>query len=270
MKIHYIDSVYNIMKNCITVLTRGYTDFKDYRKLIQRNQHISNNLNNKSTDILIFHEGNIAVEHQQLIQKETSEIRLQFIDISSGAFNKEYENIPVEFGHGFGIGYRHMCSFWFVDFWKFVEGYDYMLRVDEDCYLDFNIDRVFEDLQKYYFITGDICYDCDFVTIGLNAFSLDFVEKNKHDFQFKAFHPIHPNGPYTNLFAVSLNVIKDNELFKKYVDAIDESKMIYKRRWGDLPLWGDAILYIFGQESMKIDRSLKYYHESHKIQINPY
>jgi hypothetical protein len=256
------------MKNCIAVLTRGYKTLHEYEYLIKRNQHVSNNLEDKSTDILIFHEGNIEPEHQQGIQKETPDIRLQFIDISSGAFRKECENIPVESGHGFAIGYRHMCSFWFVDFWKFVEGYDNLLRIDEDCYVDFNLDRVFLNLNKCYFITGDTCQDCDFVTVGLNQFSLDFVDKNKHEFIFKSFSPNWPQGPYTNMFAISLNVIKDNEIFKKYVDAIDESKMIYRRRWGDLPLWGDAILYIFGMETLKIDKTLKYYHGSHYIQIN--
>ena len=44
--------------------------------------------------------------------------------------------------------------------------------------------------------------------------------------------------------------------------------MIYKRRWGDLPLWGEVIFYIFGNESLYINSKLKYYHESHKLNVN--
>jgi hypothetical protein len=48
------------MRNCIAVLTRGYKDMKSYDILIKRNKHISNNLNDKTIDNLIFHEGNIC------------------------------------------------------------------------------------------------------------------------------------------------------------------------------------------------------------------
>jgi hypothetical protein len=256
------------MKNCIALLTRGYTNATDYYKLIKRNQHISNNLNDKSIDILIFHEGNIGEEHQQHIQRQTPDIRLQFIDISSGAFLKENENVPVESGHGFGIGYRHMCSFWFVDFWKYVQEYDYLLRIDEDCYVDFNIDRVFQDMNTCYFLAADNCYDCVTMTIGLNSFSMEFMEKNKDRVMFKSKDPIHPHGPYTNVFCISLNVMKENEMFREYVEEVDRSKMIYRRRWGDLPLWGEVIVYIFGTDCLTLDKSLKYYHESHNLYIN--
>jgi hypothetical protein len=257
------------MKCCVAVLTRGYADMSDYYKLIKRNQCIVANLNDKSIDLIIFHEGNITEEHQQYIQNGTPGIQLKFIDVSSIAFLKDRESIPVESGHGFGIGYRHMCSFWFVDFWEFVKEYDYLLRIDEDCFVEFNIDRVFRELVNNYFIAGDTCYDCESVTVGLNEFSRDFVDKNKLEFIFKSSDPIPPHGPYTNVFAISLNVIKENESFRNYVYEVDASKMIYRRRWGDLPLWGEAIFYIFGSDSMKIDKTLKYFHESHGLQINP-
>jgi len=44
--------------------------------------------------------------------------------------------------------------------------------------------------------------------------------------------------------------------------------MIYERRWGDLPLWGEVIYYIFGEETMKVDNNIMYYHGSHFSKIN--
>jgi hypothetical protein len=55
------------MSKCIAVLTRGYNNMNQYEDLINRNIHISDNLVDKSIDILIFHEGNISKEHQIFI-----------------------------------------------------------------------------------------------------------------------------------------------------------------------------------------------------------
>jgi hypothetical protein len=107
------------------------------------------------------------------------------------------------------------------------------------------------------------------VTIGLNAFSLDFVEKHKSEFIFKRTETKHPSsGPYTNVFGVSLEKIRNNDILKKYIDEIRRNEMIYKRRWGDLPLWGEVVHYIYGDDSLKIDSTIKYYHDSHHHQVN--
>ena len=58
------------MSKCIAVLTRGYPTISEYDQLIKRNIHISKNLNDKSLDILIFHEGNITEEHQIYIKNK--------------------------------------------------------------------------------------------------------------------------------------------------------------------------------------------------------
>ena len=252
---------------CIAVLTRGYSNIDGYSLLIKRNQCISTHLDDKTVDILIFHEGNIPEEHQLHIQSKTPELFLQFINVSGIAFKPEKEFILKETFDWFSLGYRHMCSFWFVDFWHFVEKYDALLRIDEDCQVDFNIDRLLNDESSHLFIAGGTIEDCDFVTIGLNQFSINFINNN-NDYDFKRSNSRLPVGPYTNLMLFKLNKIRENIMFKKYVDSIDKSEMIYKRRWGDLPLWGDVIYYIFGEDTMLIDNTIKYYHDSYKATIN--
>lgn len=260
------------MVNCITVLTRGYDDINKYHKLIKRNIHISNNLNDKSMDILIFHEGNITNEQQVYIKSMTPDLNISFIDIhmSNIGFQDNKKSIEVEDVHGedFGIGYRHMCSFWFINFFNAVKNYDKMVRIDEDCFINSNIDKIFLQLEQYTFVCGERSVDAESVTIGLNKFSLDFVNKYKEEFTFKTQNPKRPYGPYTNLFGVSLNKIHTNEAFQKYKNEVDGSEMIYKRRWGDLPLWGEAIYYIFGDDSLCTDNSIRYFHESHMRYVN--
>lgn len=254
--------------NCIAVLTRGYDTLEEYSMLIKRNQHIAANLKDRSVDILIFHEGNIREEQQNHIQGKTPDLLLKFVDVSGVGFKPEKSAIPKESSDWFGLGYRHMCSFWFVDFWHLVGGYDVLLRIDEDCFVDFSIDDVLLDSSSNLFIAGGTIEDCDFVTWGLNQFSLDFVVRNRAEYEFKGVGGRLPVGPCTNLMLFRLNRIREVPMFRQYVDEIDKSEMIYRRRWGDLPLWGEAIHYIFGEDTFKIDRAIKYYHASHKAQVN--
>lgn len=257
------------MKSCIAVLTRGYSNLSEYNKLIKRNRHIVNNLNNKSIDILIFHEGNINEEQQLYIQNQTPEINLIFTNILNNAFKKEKESIQPETPVGnWYIGYKHMCSFWFLDFWKCVQEYDFLLRIDEDCFINCNVDNILSKLHACNFVCGKVTPDTEEAVVGLNDFTLDFVNKNKRDFHFKNFNNRVVDGPYTNLIGISLNRVRENELFCKYAKEIDGSEMIYKRRWGDLPLWGEVIYYIFGDDTLIIDPDIKYFHESHRIGVN--
>ena len=257
------------MKSCIAVLTRGYLNLTEYDKLIKRNRHIVANLNNKSVDILIFHEGNITEEQQLYIQNQTPEINLTFTSILNNAFKKEKESIQPEtpFGNWY-MGYKHMCSFWFVDFLNYVQEYDMLLRIDEDCYINCNIDNILLKLYTCNFICGAVTSDIAEAVIGLNNFTIDFINKNNCNFEFKNFNNRLTTGPYTNLIGISLNKVRENELFIKYMTEIDASGMIYKRRWGDLPLWGEAIYYIFGDDTLIIDTDIKYFHESHHANVN--
>jgi len=253
--------------NCIAVLTRGYETLDEYSMLIKRNQHIAANLKDKSVDILIFHEGNIREEQQNYIQEQTPNLLLKFVDVTGVGFKPEKATVPKESTDGFSLGYRHMCSFWFVDFWHLVEKYDTLLRIDEDCFVEFDIDNLlFNSQLSHLFIAGGTIEDCDFVTVGLNQFSLDFL--NRHCIFDRHFNRRLPVGPFTNLMLFRINIIRENTVFKKYVEAVDKSEMIYRRRWGDLPLWGEAIHYIFGEETMKIDTGIKYYHASYKSHVN--
>jgi hypothetical protein len=259
------------MKKCIACLTRGYSDYNRYSTLINRNKHIAHNLTDKTIDVLIFHEGNIIEEHQVEIAKNTPLLNIKFINVTNNAFKKEKESIPLdESTLEFNIGYRHMCSFWFVDFWNFLSDYEYLIRIDEDCYVNSNIDDVFTNLNNYFIITGKYDTDRDYVTVGLNQLTLNFINKNSESgYIFKKNTEKYPSGgPYTNFFGLSLNILKKNNMFFKYIQEVDSSNQIYEKRWGDLPLWGEAIDYILGTECFFIDATFKYYHGSHILHVN--
>ena len=249
----------------IVVLTRGYEKYSDYSELIDRNKHIEKHMKDKDIDIIIFHEGNIV--HQEEIKQETPTLRILFVDIKKDgyAFCPEMELIPIDpatrmYG---GSGYRHMCSFWFVDFWHFVKKYDQIVRIDEDCKIVFDPERVFESLSTHSIVCA--CYQGDGheITKGLGEHSQKFL--NGIDMPYHS-RPI--GGPYTNVCGFSLKDIQKSRRVGEYIQSVKLSNKIYIQRWGDLSLWGEVIHYLLGPSCLKIDQSLVYYHGSHDMWVN--
>lgn len=259
---------------CIAGLTRGYANIHEYKTLIERNQAIQRNLADKTIPLLIFHEGNILEQHQKHIQQATPFLHLYFINIRTNnlAFRTEKESEPYILNmRCFNMGYRHMCSFWFVDFWHFVQEYDALIRIDEDCQVNCSLDTMFAQMHNFTstaespsIITGVYQEDDDMVCVGLNPFTLNFMSESR-----ATLVPKRPSGgPYTNLMGMRLDKIRANPTVLKYIRAVDESSHIYHHRWGDLPLWGEVITYILGEHAMKVDPTIQYYHGSHYRHVN--
>ena len=253
----------------VVVLTRGYQDFRKYNTLIRRNISIAKNLGAlKDTDILIFHEGNILPQHQEYIAKFTPTLNLIFKCIKEHAFKDEKREIHMfEPTRAFGLNYRHMCSFWFVDFWKFVEDYDMILRIDEDCAIEFNIPELFYTLFNKTAVYGTWTRDQEFVTVGLNQFTRIFLKENLPEQNNQHIIQHNPSGPYTNVIGLNLKALRENDLLQKYIKKVEIMDCIYTFRWGDLPLWGEALFYFCHPNSYSKSNKIKYFHGSHNIYI---
>ena len=257
----------SIKTMAVAVLTRGYKDIHKYNTLVKRNISIAKNLGPiKDVDILIFHEGNISPQHQEYIVKFTPNLRIIFKCIKEHAFKDEKKDIHTfEPTRAFGLNYRHMCSFWFVDFWKFVEEYDMILRIDEDCIIDFNIYELFIDLQNKTAIYGTWTRDQDFVTHGLNQFTQQFIKENIQTSSSIISHT--PSGPYTNVIGLNLRPLRENTLLQKYIKKVETLNCIYIFRWGDLPLWGELLFYFCNPNSYSKSDKIKYFHGSHNTYV---
>jgi len=258
------------MKKAIVVLTRGYNIISKYKNLIKRNVCIAKNLTDKSyVDIIIFHEGNISLEQQEYIKQFTPRLNITFSDVSinNKAFIKNKANLIVyKPTSSFSLGYRHMCSFWFVNFWDFCDNYDLIIRIDEDCYIECDIMNIFNMLETKVSVYGNWDQDQDFVTRNLNKFTLNFLKKNTDN--NTEYQPRDPSGPYTNLIGLNLTKLRENELLKKYINKVRYSNGIYLFRWGDLPLWGEALCYFYNKDDHFLSSDIKYYHESHNKKVN--
>jgi hypothetical protein len=252
--------------NAVVVLTRGYHNINDYDMLIKRNISIEHNINDKNTHILIFHEGNINIAHQTYIRSKTNNLHIIFVCIKDHAFKDEKKYIKhYEPTAGFGLNYRHMCSFWFVDFWNFVKEYNKIIRIDEDCEIMFNIDNIFEKLNNRVSIFGAWSEDVEYVTHNLNSFTLEFIRTYttiKNDKEHL------PSGPYTNVMGLNLTVLRTNDTLHKFIKSISDTNNIYIYRWGDLPLWGEVLYYFYNENDYLLDDNISYFHSSHNTLVN--
>ena len=59
----------------------------------------------------------------------------------------------------------------------------------------------------------------------------------------------------------------DSQLFE-YINQVDELNKIFIHRWGDLPLWGEALYYLYSSDDHCKIEELKYYHISHNEKVN--
>lgn len=246
-------------KKAVVVLTRGYKNKNQYKNLLDRNKYLEK-FYDKNLDYIIFHEGNITKEHQKYIQNNTK-IPLIFINVSK-SFKKDKVNFypPTK---RFNLGYRNMCNFWFCEFWKYVQEYDKIIRIDEDCNYYTNYNDIFKLLHNKVAIYGNWANDAKFVTEGLNNFTINFLKKKGIKYKTRS-----PSGPYTNVIGLNLNLCRKNKLLSQYISDIKESNKIYIYRWGDLPLWGEALKYLFKPEEYTLNKNIKYFHKSHNSKIN--
>lgn len=250
-------------KCAICVLTRGYNEINKYNILIKRNNCIDNQLTNKNIPIIIIHEGNISIEQQNHIRHASPNLNIIFNSIE---FDKDREKVTIDNNaRGFNMGYRHMCSFWFVDMFSFkiFEGYDYILRIDEDCEMKTSIENIFDQLidsSVNYAICGNTDIDSSGVTRNMNKTTLSFLNNN-------SLKPKSPGGPMTQMIGFNMKLLRKEQLLQEYIIHVHNTKMIYINRWGDLSLWGEVFHYIL-PGTLKTDKNIKYYHGSHKKNVN--
>ncbi len=260
----------NSNRCAIVVLTKGYDSNDKYSQLIDRNNSIYEQLYVKKPDIydiLIFHEGNITNEQQSYIQSATSNMPIKFISIPFQT-NHETNSLcpPTDLSKQFSMGYKNMCHFWSIEFFKYVSEYEFIIRIDEDCIIksiDPNIIQNYKERNIQYsspFFQGK---DEPGVVMGMETFFRDYLQK----------HGLSPKSetirsPYTNVFIMNVSYFKNNARLLDLLEELDKSNCIWSNRWGDLPIWGYILSYFFDEHIYIEDKSIQYVHGSHNAKIN--
>lgn len=254
----------------IVVLTRGYKSIKEYSNLLRRNKSIYDKLYDKNKhDVIIFHEGNITKEHQEIIQNFIPEMPLEFKALT---FKKNLATPfirlcpPTRLSESFSIGYKNMCYFWAIDFINHLQSYEYIIRIDEDCVLTKIKPYILDIYKERKLVFGSPYFqgpDNKQVTIGLDQFFVAFL----HSINLTATN-LPTKFPYTNVMVVNVQYFAKSPVIKKIHEKLIECNCIFSNRWGDLAIWG-YILSIFVHPSKYIeDKNISYYHDSHNKIVN--
>jgi hypothetical protein len=262
---------YSNKKNAIVVLTKGYELNEDYGMLISRNEAIYekyyNLLDNPHDyDVIIFHEGNISIDQQRYIQLKTPKLPLIFTEVSF--YNKTPNNPKcpnTDLSNAFSNGYKNMCYFWSISFLKYLDNYEYIIRIDEDCIINkFNPSTIdnYKNLNIMFSSAEFQKNDALDVTVGMNELFQNYIQTTnmtqKNDLSM----------PYTNFMIVNVPFFNNNLDVTNILTEIDKSDCIFSNRWGDLPIWGYILSYFIDKTYYLEDRSISYIHGSHSATIN--
>jgi hypothetical protein len=258
-------------KNAIVCLTRGYDDIVKYDDLVRRNQCLYEKYyrglcgRELQYDVVIFHEGNITLEQQAYIQSATPFMPLIFRVVAFYSESPINMSLcpPTKLSEGFSNGYKNICYFWSVDFLEYLRDYDYIIRVDEDCFLeDVPVDMVEDYSKRGIVFSSGYFQGVDYadVTVGMNLFFSSMIGR--------AFSSKTIRCPYTNCMIVSVPYFRRNREVMHVLKEIKKTGCIFSNRWGDLPIWGHILALLVDPSHYLEDKRIRYFHGSHNLRVN--
>lgn len=187
--------------------------------------------------------------------------------INKDKMDKAIESKPVPYWRN--DKYRMMCNFWINNFHKYTEGYEYVMRIDDDSIIE---EKIVEDLfdiaknKEYVYLSNIIHIDCALCCYGMK----DFFEEqypakkeeiaklftdvklpitNEHFLKFKSTYEIvedkkfdkpsfdsaMPIMYYNNFFITETAFWKRNDV-KELINRINQKGSVFYYRWGDAPI----------------------------------
>ena len=228
--------------------------------------------------ILQHPDGWTETEMRAIREKWGAELQIHFSKVGSSFHVKvpspmEDEEKPLS-----PLGYKKMCAFKTFGFLKapYIQNkeIDYMMYIDDDACLTEQIKYdVFQKMQqhKVAYAYKQLFLDRNYVVSGLGDFVNNFQKKNKRKYSnpelaqwleengFKAGEASHWSFG-TNLEWIDLKEYQRPDIMK-FHKTIEESGMIFHRRWGDAPL-RFLLAYLFW-DSTQVMRICSEYMHSH-------
>lgn len=267
-------------KSAIFILTQNTIERKVYLKTTL--YFLFRNFNSQyKYPVIILHEGDYDLFSQKEILTGIREecrnlVKFKQLDIEDFSLpsnidkNKMIKSInsrPVPYWRN--DKYRMMCNFWVNNFHKYTEGYDYVMRLDDDSIIEEKITEDIFDIaenKEYVYISNLIHIDCALCCYGMKEFfeeqypakkeeisklftdvnlpltnehyikfkdTYEIVEEKKYDKEI--FESSMPIMYYNNFFITETAFWKRNDV-KELINRINKKGSIFYYRWGDAPI----------------------------------
>lgn len=264
--------------------------------------------------VCIFHEGDYDDRSQENILKSVrSSCRslVTFRKLDEGDFDvpkhidREKADVCVDLKctpYWRNIAYRNMCRWWVVHMPKYGKAYDYIMRIDDDLFLEETIQRdIIADAadKGHVYVSNMIHADCPVCCYGLRDLlvkefptRVDFINNlfQKQEAPTSAHQlnglrsllsVVYPSLQLTEKLTLWSPVMFYNNFFitrpafwfrpdvQKLVNAIDESGLIYYFRLGDSPIQSMVTMLLakpseFGRAIFRYSKRLqRECHEGH-------
>jgi alpha 1,2-mannosyltransferase len=269
-----------MVKAAIFILTQNTVERKIYLKTCL--YFLFKNFDAKyKYPIIILHEDDYDETSQEEVTKSVREEcrhLLQFKKVDQNDFmipthidmekmQNSIELQPVPYWRN--ARYRSMCYFWIKNFVKYTNGYDYIMRLDDDSIIEEPINTDLFELAKVKdinYLSNIIHIDCSMCNFEMKEFfSKHFPNSQDKIKEVFVDHKLNVNSPYFQNFKNLYKVVKGEEYHgtevelsmpimyynnfcitrtgfwskpevQEIIDKIDKQGNIFYCRWGDAPL----------------------------------
>ena len=231
----------------------------------------TNYLNEFPCDVIIFYESSSPPTREVQEELRIDLPYLQFRELNGTWWELPY-GLEAKYHHKwkrpkYSIGYRHMIRWFAVLMWRYLEneGYSHVMRMDDDSYIHSKIQyNLFEHMRthkrKYGFRQpvrdsavgkGYDAVVSEYLTNHSNATTQDRID---------AYYNVSRRvGFYNNFFIADVSFFT-GEPVKGLLQAIDESKLIYTQRTGDLVIHSTAVRLFARPDEVQWFRDFTYEH----------
>jgi hypothetical protein len=167
------------------------------------------------------------------------------------------------------VSYRSMCRWWVVHMPKYAAGYDYVMRIDDDAFIEEPLPDLFSwaEEKKVVYASNMVHTDCGMCNYGMMEFFKSmFPEKKElidsmftlqnlpsrsvkiHPFrtllsitqdplpEIGEHIPVYQPTIFYNNFFITKSSFWQREDVQEAIKKIDKNGSIYYFRWGDAPL----------------------------------
>jgi len=216
-------------------------------------------------------------EEINIISEKWPNLTLQLVEMGA-AFDIEpppsQENVTLAArGQSWSVGYKRMCRFKTFGFLEapYLDPYDYIMFLDDDsCFLKPVGMDVFREMREHGAVYGfkQIFRDAPEVVEGMPDFERHYMQNRSYanpvlQQQVEQSLSAKLFAFSTNLEWIDTRAYRDPELLA-FFRHLDESGMIFHRRWGDAPL-RFLLSYMFYNTTQVMKVCVEYVHSNWRV-----